>query len=311
MSVTTAAKSTRNSSPAAFLRRHRGAVSVAVTIGALGSAVGAALLTGSRIGPVAGTVEGLASSSSTFLAKLGQNLPAGYAVGAGMVAAVNPCGFPMLPAYLGLFVGTGTANELKPAIAGRVLRAIIVSLSMTAAFVMLFAAAGFALSRGLHAVTQAFPAIGLAVGILMVLLGGWMVAGRTLYVDLGERAADRFRGVARGTTIPAYFGYGIAYGLVSLSCTLPIFLVVVGGAATSAGPGAAVLQFILYAIGMGLVITILTVGVSLLQAAVLQSIRLVLPLVQPISAALLLIAGAYLVFYWMTVGGVLRSAAPS
>ncbi len=308
MSVTAARKFGRNSSPAVFLRRHRGALSVVVTIGALASAVGAALLTGSRIGPITGTVEGLASSSSTFLAKLGRDLPAGYALGAGVVAAVNPCGFPMLPAYLGLFVGRGAANELKPAIAGRVLRAIIVSLTMTAAFMLLFATAGIALSRGLHAVTQAFPAIGLAVGILMVLLGGWMVAGGTLYVGLGERAADRLHGIARGTSIRAYFAYGVAYALVSLSCTLPIFLVVVGGAATSSGPAGALLQFILYGIGMGLVITVLTVGISLLQAAVLRSVRVLLPFVQPVSAGLLLLAGAYLVYYWLTVGGILRSA---
>ncbi len=135
-----------------------------------------------------------------------------------------------------------------------------------------------------------------------------MVAGGTLYVDLGERAADRLRGIARGTSVRAYFAYGLAYALVSLSCTLPIFLVVVGGAATSSGPGAALLQFILYATGMGLVITLLTVGISLLQVAALRSVRLALPFVQPVSAGLLLLAGAYLVYYWLTVGGILRSA---
>jgi len=283
-------------------------MSVVFMVGALAGAVGAALLTGARIGPITGTVEGLASSSSTVLAKLGQNLPAGYALGAGMVAAVNPCGFPMLPAYLGLFVGTGLTDELKPAIGRRVMRAITVSLTMTVAFMLLFATAGIALSRGLHAMTQAFPAIGLAIGILMVLIGGWMVAGGTLYIDVGVRAADRLRGIARGTNIRAYFAYGLAYGLVSLSCTLPIFFIVVGGAATSSGPGAALLQFTLYAIGMGMVITLLTVGISLLQAAALRSVWAVLPLVQPLSAALLLLAGAYLVYYWLTVGGILRSA---
>ncbi len=307
MSVPAAGTSTGNSPPVGFLPRHRAALSVTLMVGALAAAIAAALFTGSRGGPITGTVEGLASSSSTVLAKLGQGLPAGYALGAGMVAALNPCGFPMLPAYLGVFVGTGAAGELKPAVAPRVLRAIIVSLTMTAAFTLLFATAGIALSRGLHAVTQAFPAIGLAVGILMVLLAGWMVAGGTFYVDLGERAADRLRGIARGTSIPAYFAYGIAYGLVSLSCTLPIFLVIVGGAATSSGPGAAVFQFILYAIGMGLVITLLTVGVSLLHAAVLRTFRRALPFVQPLSAGLLLLAGTYLVYYWLTVGGILRS----
>jgi cytochrome c biogenesis protein CcdA len=282
-------------------------LSVVVTVGALAAAVGAALLTGAQISPITGTAEGLSSSSATVLAKLGPNLPVGYAVGAGMVAAVNPCGFPMLPAYLGLFVGTGATGNLNPGIGRRVLRAIAVSLSMTAAFMLLFAGVGIGVSRGLHALTQAFPPIGLAVGVVMVLVGGWMVGGGTLYVDLGERAADRLRGIARGTSVRAYFAYGLAYALVSLSCSLPIFLAVVGGAVTSSGPGAALLQFMLYATGMGLVITLLTVGISLLQVAAIRSVRLVLPCVQPASAGLLLLAGAYLVYYWLTVGGILKS----
>jgi cytochrome c biogenesis protein CcdA len=249
-------------------------LSIGVTIGALAGAVAAALLTGARISPISGTAEGLSSSFATVLTKLGQNLPVGYAVGAGMVAAVNPCGFPMLPAYLGLFVGTGAASEPKRRIGRRLMRAIVVSLTMTGAFMLLFAGVGIALSRGLHALTQAFPAIGLVVGVR------------------------------------AYFAYGLAYALVSLSCTLPIFLVVVGGTVTSSGPGAALLEFILYATGMGLVITLLTVGISLVQVATLRSVRRVLPYVQPVSAGGLLLAGAYLIYYWLTVGGILRSAIP-
>ena len=42
-------------------------------------------------------------------------IPLGYAFGAGMVSAVNPCGFAMLPAYLGLYLGT---RELSAASAG-------------------------------------------------------------------------------------------------------------------------------------------------------------------------------------------------
>jgi hypothetical protein len=88
------------------------------------------------------------------------------------------------------------------------------------------------------------------------------------------------------------------------------FLVIVGGAATASGPGAALLEFILYATGMGLVITLLTVEISLMQVAALRSVRRVLPYVQLLSAGLLLLARAYLVYYWLTVGGILRSAIP-
>src|SRR6476661_3146053 len=42
---------------------------------------------------------------TNWVAALAVALPFGYAFGAGMVAAVNPCGFVMLPAYLSLYLG--------------------------------------------------------------------------------------------------------------------------------------------------------------------------------------------------------------
>jgi cytochrome c biogenesis protein CcdA len=178
---------------------------------------------------------------------------------------------------------------------------------MTAAFMLLFAGVGIVLSRGLHELTSALPLAGLAVGVAMVLIAGRMLAGGTVYLSLGERAADALGSRARTATLRGYFAYGLAYGLVSLSCTLPIFLVVVGSAATLSGLGGALVQFILYGAGMGLVITVLTVSVGLLRHAAARRIRRLLPYFQWLSAGLLLLVGTYLAYYWLTVGGILRS----
>jgi cytochrome c biogenesis protein CcdA len=86
--------------------------------------------------------------------------------------------------------------------------------------------------------------------------------------------------------------------VASLSCTLPIFLVVVGSALTLAGLGAALLTFVAYALGMGTVLTALTVGTALFKGAVAQGLRRLVPYVERASALLLLGAGLYLVAYW-------------
>jgi cytochrome c-type biogenesis protein len=41
-----------------------------------------------------------------WLTELAAVLPFGFAFGVGMMAAVNPCGFARLPAYLSLYLGT-------------------------------------------------------------------------------------------------------------------------------------------------------------------------------------------------------------
>ena len=78
---------------------------VVALIGALAFAVGGAIVTGTAIGTVTGGVEMASANSSNFLARVADLFPLGFAFSAGMVSAVNPCGFAMLPAYLGLFLG--------------------------------------------------------------------------------------------------------------------------------------------------------------------------------------------------------------
>jgi hypothetical protein len=66
-------------------------------------------------------------------------------------------------------------------------------------------------------------------------------------------------------------------------------------------------QFVLYAARMGLVISVLTLSVALFKHAALGGVRRVLPFVQPLSALLLLVAGAFIIYYRLTLGGPLRT----
>src|SRR5713226_1835702 len=69
--------------------------------------------------------ESLATSAAGILDRVGTGLPFGYAFAAGMVAAVNPCGFALLPAYVGLYLGRERTPDALPR---RLLRAIAISL---------------------------------------------------------------------------------------------------------------------------------------------------------------------------------------
>jgi cytochrome c-type biogenesis protein len=90
---------------------------------------------------------------------------------------------------------------------------------------------------------------------------------------------------------------------------LPIFLAVVGSALTVQGFLPSLLQFVLYALGMGFVLTALTMMLAFFKHAVVNRARAVLQYVQPASAVLLLVAGAYLIYYWLTLGGLLNARA--
>ena len=281
-------------------------VPVTLLLVVLGAAVVGAIVTGTTTGVLTGRVEGLSATAGNFLGSTSSLIPLGFAFGAGMVSAVNPCGFAMLPAYLGLYLGSDeTVDAPSPAI-NRLSRALLVGSVVTAGFILLFGVVGLAIAGGAQPLIKFFPWIGLSIGVLLAIAGAWMIAGGTLYSNFAERLSSRM-GNAGQTSVRGYFAFGLGYGTASLSCTLPIFLTVVGSTLTVGTFLDSTLQFVLYGFGMGLVILVLTLSIAIFRGALVGKVRKVLPYIQPISAGLLLIAGAYIVYYWLTLGELLDS----
>ena len=289
------------SQPAARLQP---ALPVLVAAAVTALAILAALATRSG-GELAIGVERASSATAGWLEGVTAVLPLGYAFGAGMVSAVNPCGFAMLPGYIGYYLGDSqTASASAPRTA-RLARALWISLLMSAGFVVLFGVAGIALGVASSLVVGFLPWLGLLIGLALVFVGARLLAGRTVYVGVGERVADRLGPGVRQARSRGYFTYGLAYGAASISCTLPVFLGVLGGTIAAAGITAIAAQVLLYGLGMGAVIATVTVAAALFGSSALGRARGVVRWVQPVSSALLLIAGAYIIYYWLTLGGLL------
>ena len=247
-------------------------------------------------------VETLSGDSGNLLRGLA---PLGFAYAAGMVSAVNPCGFVMLPAYLGLYLGVNDKDAAKVNPLLHVFRALKVGGSVTLGFVVLFGAAGILMSVGARAaVVDILPYLGLVIGIALALTGSWMVGGGKLYTGFAAQAASRI-GDPGQVNAKGYFLFGLSYGIASLSCTLPIFLSVIGTSFAVSEIGTSLGQFILYAVGMGTVILALTLGMAFFKGAMLGTLRKALPYVQPIGSWLMVVAGSYIVFYWLTIGDLL------
>ena len=249
-------------------------------------------------------VELLSGSSGTGISNVGIKLGFAYAVGA--ASAVNPCGFAMLPAYLGLYVGGGNQDQDRRQPIRLVGRAVMVGLSVSLGFVVLFGAVGLILGLGSQAVVvAALPWVGLAIGVLLIGAGAYMAGGGKIYTNLAQRAASRI-GDPGQLNIPGYVLFGVSYGLASLSCTLPLFLAVLGvGAGLSSGFLDTLTQFLLYAAGMGSVIMALTLGMAVARTVLIRWMRAALPYVGVIGAWLMVVAGTYIVFYWLTLGDLL------
>ncbi len=266
--------------------------------------LGAALIgKDTGIDGINGFVERLSGGSGSALGNLGLLAPLGFAFAAGMASAVNPCGFAMLPAYLGMYLGTSDqANESGHPVR-QIGRALVVGGMVTAGFVVLFGTAGVVIGIGARAfVVDVLPWVGLVVGILLVIIGAWMVGGGKLYTGIAARASSRIGDPAQ-VGLRGYFVFGLSYGTASLSCTLPIFLAVVGSTLAVSSLATSLGQFFLYGFGMGIVILALTLGMAIFKGAMVRTVRRALPYIQPIGSWLMVVAGVYIVFYWLTIGG--------
>jgi len=262
----------------------------------------AGFLVGDGSNSAVGGILDASSSSSNFLGDFGDALPFGFAFAAGMVSTVNPCGFMMLPAYLGLYVGTQGEEAQRLGLTQRLAKASVVSVAVGLGFVVLFGTAGIVISIGAKSIVEIFPWVGLGVGAVLTLAGGYIMAGGKLYTAFAAQTASKI-GDPRDASLKGYFLFGLSYATASLSCTLPIFIAIISSSLATGNFIDATGQFLVYALGMSFVITVLTLSLALAQNQVSQGLRKVLPHTNMISSVLLLVAGGYIVFYWLTEGG--------
>ena len=233
------------------------------------------------------------------LADLSVILPVGYAFGAGMVASVNPCGFFLLPSYMSYHLGTTEEGFYSLHPARRMLRALLLGGLATMGFVLFFGIVGAAIAFGGTWLVEVFPYTGISVGIGLVLLGIWLLFTRR---HLTMPSLSTALVTPRRNTINIFL-FGIGYALASLSCTLPIFLVVVGSSLASDGFVTSMIQFIGYSLGMGTILVSITIGIAFLKGAVSGWLRWLLPHVSTVSALFLVGAGVYLILYWLLYSG--------
>jgi cytochrome c-type biogenesis protein len=214
-------------------------------------------------------------------------------VGGGL-ATLNPCGFPMLPAFLSFYAGADEAR--LPSAPTRVGQGLIAGLLVTVGFLGVFAVIGLPVSLGVTAITPAVPWLGLGIGALLVVVGLASLVG--LKVAAPVRVAV---GLPRANRAAAMVAFGAAYGLASLGCTLPIFFVLLGASLASSSVGATLIAFAAYGAGMAIVLMALAVGAALVREGIARRVRPLLPHVGRIAGALLVVSGAYLVYYWARV----------
>ncbi len=211
----------------------------------------------------------------------------GIGLAAGAVAALNPCGFAMLPAYLALVVDRA-GDDGAAAAAGRALR---MTAGMTLGFVAVFAVFAAVVLPLSLALEQYLPQATVVIGVVLVALGAWLLSGRPLGLRVGSHGGAPTGGLR------SMVAYGVAYAVASLSCTVGPFLAVTASAARTGTVLAAAGVVLAFALGMAGVVGALAISVALARVELVRGLRRALPYVGRASGGLLVVAGLYVAYY--------------
>ena len=226
-----------------------------------------------------------------------------FAFSAGVVSAVNPCGFAMLPAYLGLYMSTSIYEKDSTHYGKMILKGLFIGCCVGLGVLSLFLFVGLITGFALNFIRSIMEWVGLLLGVGLITIGIWLMNGGRLYTSLTARIGQSI-GNPTQISLKGFFLFGVSYGVASLSCTLPIFLSVVGINLNGSSIYDSMMQFALYGAGMGSMILFVTLSMAILKGVMIRYIKLALPYVERIGFFLVVLSGMYIVFYWMTIGGV-------
>lgn len=211
------------------------------------------------------------------------------ALGAGMLAAVNPCGFALLPAYLSLLV----TGDQPPNRATAVGRALLLTAGMTLGFAAVFGVFGLAVAPVASSVQQYLPWFTIGLGLLLAGLGVWLLTGR----PLPTLPLHRRRPATLTRSLRSMIAFGAAYAIASLTCAIAPFLAVVVSSVRADSIWAGTALFLAYAGGMGLVVATAAVAVALARTSLVGRLRQAGAAVPRVAGLMLIASGGYVAYY--------------
>lgn len=205
----------------------------------------------------------------------------------------------------------------------RLIIGAVIGLLVTTGFVAIFGLTGLAVSAVGTTIAKIFPWIAVLGGIIIIGIGVAKIFGKSIHINISLPSrliySSNSSSVTNTTTttngtnihyrsrIPCirFFLFGIGYAVASLSCTLPIFLLVVFQGLSIGGIGEGMIVFLSYALGMGSVMVAISIAISISNQTFVRHMRKIAPRMNTITSLVLILAGSYIVYYNLVIGKLL------
>jgi cytochrome c-type biogenesis protein len=177
------------------------------------------------------------------------DVSAGGAFVAGLLSFASPCVLPLVPPYLAYMGGVSVEELRAPGGVGQRVRVLLVALCFVAGFSTVFVALGATASWIGQAVSAHLGILGYIAGTLIALMGLHFL--HVIRIPFMDRTA-RVGVAAKPAGMFGAYVIGLAFGFGWSPCVGPVLaaILLMAGAADSAGEGARLL--LIYSLGIGL-----------------------------------------------------------
>ena len=213
-----------------------------------------------------------------------------YSFMLGMLAAVNPCGFVLLPAYLLYFLGIDGGNQGVTRVPFQ--RALRVSAAVSSGFLVLFLVVGSISRLFTQWIELNAKYAGFVIGLVLIGLGIAMLFGWK------PSFATSIPGAKKDLSTRAMFIFGVGYAIASIGCTIGLLTTAILGSIGTQGFASGVISIVMYGLGMSLLVTALTVTLAAAKTGMAKMLKRGLRYIDKVAAGFIAITGAYLTWYW-------------
>jgi cytochrome c-type biogenesis protein len=248
----------------------------------------------------------------------------GMAFLAGLASFFSPCSFPLLPGYITYYfkqradarVEGDAGDRARPA--GR---SAVTGLKLGS-----FAGGGIVLVYGILGVViiglvlvgvgisdKAISYMKPAVGIILLVMGALTLLDVPLNTGYITAPFSRLweslrpsKGPRKPSTGPAgLFLYGVAYGSASASCSVPIFIALVGISVSTGNPMDALMTFVVFLLSMWLLMAVMTSVLSMGEERVKKGLMRHYIAIKKVTGVVFVFAGGYLMWLFLEAEGLI------
>jgi cytochrome c biogenesis protein CcdA len=189
------------------------------------------------------------------------------------------------------YLGT-ELNREQESPATTVRRGLTVGVAVSSGFVGLFIVVGIISRAFTTVIRDNAQYAALVIGIALVAMGIAMFRGWKLPISQPNVAMQKQR------TWRNMFLFGIVYAVASIGCTIGLLVSVILGSVGRHGFVSGVISIALYGLGMGLLVTSLTVALAFARFGFVSNLKKSFPIFDKVSAIAVVLTGLYLTWYW-------------